>query len=919
VFERVVGWATRRPIRVLLGVAALTAVGVLLALGLRTSASTDTLVGRGSESFAASERAKQDFGEDPVVVLVKGDLTRTLLTSDLGRLITLEGCLSGRASGAGLAKLPPECRRIAEQGRVKVVYGPGTFINTAAGQIGGALSQRSQGAQRDAEAAAEGARRLGRRQKLPKAQTEQAAAQARRLVEERFQNEILAAGVRYGLTAVPSIDNPQFVSQLVFDPSQGRANAPKARFGYLFPSSDAAVVQVRLRPGLSEAERDETIGQIQAAVGSPAFAMRNGGRYVVSGVPVVVAGLAREVERAIFVLLAAGVLVMAATLALVFRARLRLAPLLLALAATGMTFGALRLVGGSLTMASIAALPVLIGLAVDYAIQFHSRWEEARRAGAEPRPAASAAAVAGGPTIAAAGLATGAGFLVLFLSPVPMVRGFGAILVFGVAVSFALALTAGFAVLTRFGRRSARPEDLPPLLPRARAVARRGGQRLARPLRRLAPPVAAMRRGAGRTGRGALDLALARPRRVLGIGLAIAALGWAADTQTEVISDVRQLVPGDLPALRDVATLQRATGVTGELDVTVRGSDLTSPAAIAWMGAFQQEVLSAHGYREGLSCAQGRGAPELCPGFSLPDLFASGGPGSRRNVTALLDAVPPYFSQAVLSPDRRTAQIAFGIRLMSLEQQGEVVDDLKERLDPPPGIEASVTGLPVLGAEGNAALSSTGRRLLTLAVGLLLVFGVLLLLRRDARRAAIPLIPIALATGWSALVLFILRIPLNPMSAALGALVIAISTEFSVLLSARYEEERAAGAERGEALRRTYASTGAAVFASGATAIAGFAALMFSDIRMLRDFGAVTVIDLIVSLLGVLFVLPAALAWAEEHGPFRLSDLDPRLALASLRRGRVAAGAAGGGRARSANPATRAVRRLRSSGRRSGA
>ena len=45
---------------------------------------------------------------------------------------------------------------------------------------------------------------------------------------------------------------------------------------------------------------------------------------------------------------------------------------------------------------------------------------------------------------------------------------------------------------------------------------------------------------------------------------------------------------------------------------------------------------------------------------------------------------------------------------------------------------------------------------------------------------------------------------------------------------------------------------------------------------MLRDFGIVTVVDLTVSLLGVMIVLPAALVWAEEHGPFRLRDLDPR-------------------------------------------
>ena len=42
---------------------------------------------------------------------------------------------------------------------------------------------------------------------------------------------------------------------------------------------------------------------------------------------------------------------------------------------------------------------------------------------------------------------------------------------------------------------------------------------------------------------------------------------------------------------------------------------------------------------------------------------------------------------------------------------------------------------------------------------------------------------------------------------------------------------------------------------------------------MLRDFGIVTVVDLTISLLGVMIVLPAALMWAEQHGPFRVRDL----------------------------------------------
>jgi hypothetical protein len=38
----------------------------------------------------------------------------------------------------------------------------------------------------------------------------------------------------------------------------------------------------------------------------------------------------------------------------------------------------------------------------------------------------------------------------------------------------------------------------------------------------------------------------------------------------------------------------------------------------------------------------------------------------------------------------------------------------------------------------------------------------------------VPVVPIALATGWSALVLWLLQVPLNPLSATLGALVLAL-------------------------------------------------------------------------------------------------------------------------------------------------
>ena len=221
-------------------------------------------------------------------------------------------------------------------------------------------------------------------------------------------------------------------------------------------------------------------------------------------------------------------------------------------------------------------------------------------------------------------------------------------------------------------------------------------------------------------------------------------------------------MPQDLPALQDLEALQESTGVGGQIDVVVEGRDVTDPAVVAWMTRLPERAAQALRLQR---ARRGCGKAELCPAFSLPDLFRDARSAStrRRRSSALLDAVPPYFSQGVITPDRRTATLAFGIRLMPLERQQEVIEAMRARLEPPAGVRAELAGLPVLAAEANAAVASPWRRAADAVAGLLAV--ALVLLRRAARacaRALVPLVPIALATGWSALVLFALADPAEP-------------------------------------------------------------------------------------------------------------------------------------------------------------
>ena len=907
-FERLCSAAARRPILTVGIVLALAIGGGLAALGLRPSAGIDTFVSSSSASYKATADDQRHFGDQAVVILMREPLTKLVETKDLATLTQLEACLAGQyvVANSTLQAFTPvkagthaayggphsPCGHLMSSQATQVVYGPGTFLNRAVSAVNTGIRAQVTAATRATQSAEAKAYRLAIGEGMTKQKALQEATAAGKVEYATQLQGLERLAVSSGLNGIPSIDDPTFIPQIVFDQTRG-VNQPKARFSYLFPTKDSALIQVRLRASLSDRQQAQAISWIRQAVRMPMFRSAYGGTYTITGVPVVINDLASQITGSIAGLLIAALLVMAATLLLVFRNRFRLLPLAVALAATGITFGLLALLGATLTMASIAVLPILIGLGVDYGIQFQARAQEARRLaereGDGPISASRAvaqAAARSAPAIATAALATATGFLVLLLSPVPMVRGFGLLLVAGIAVAFLCALTAGSAVLI-LGERDGgwlgaswrgAAEILGSM---ARAVTGVVSRLVPRPRRRADGP-----RGPARI----LSGLAARPGRVLALAALLAVIGWVADTQTAVQSDVTKLVPTSMPALHNLRTLEKVTGVSGEIDVTVHSANVATPATVQWMISYERQLLNHFGYLEEKGC----GAATLCPALSLPDLFSSasqsasgsGASLTQTQISAFLAAVPAYFSQAVITPDHHEATLAFGIRLMPLSRQEQVLNYMRDHLHPPVGTTAALAGLPVLAAEANASLSSTWHRFLTLIAGLLAVALVLLVVLRRRDRAFVPLAPIVMATGWSALILFLIGIPLNPMSATLGTLVIAISTEFSVLLSERYRQERATGHDLQAALGRTYGSTGAAVLASGITAIAGFGVLVFSDITMLRDFGFVTVIDLSVSLLGVLLVLPAVLALSERRALAGQDDplLAARPARSRLRR-----------------------------------
>ncbi len=313
-----------------------------------------------------------------------------LLSSDLERLLGLEGCLAGKVPRAGLPReggYDGPCGQLDRLGTVKVVIGPGTFVNEAVEADRRRCSPRR---------AAEPRRRPRQNEqtirRLALAQG-RGAAEAHRLGEEA--GKVDARTLRPAARAAGGRVRPQRAAQR----STTRASCtrscsttprsspgtPKQRFAYLFPGREAALDLGAPEGGLerSAAHAHDRAGPPRARDAPVAAAARR-------ALPA--HGRARDrlrtrpssITHSIELLLVAVLLAMAA------RAQPRL-PRAPAAAAAGvaalaaaLTFGALAAVGASLTVAQVAVLPVLVGLAVDYAIQFHvaragGRAQERRR------------------------------------------------------------------------------------------------------------------------------------------------------------------------------------------------------------------------------------------------------------------------------------------------------------------------------------------------------------------------------------------------------------------------------------------------------------------------------------------------------------------------------------------------------------
>ena len=617
---------------------------------------------------------------------------------------------------------------------------------------------------------------------------------------------------------------------------------PKSTRDLLYPSNVLTLVQLKITPGLSDKVQKSVLANVASVVDtSPA---PPGVKVELSGSPAFSQQMSAGLTSNMGVLIGGALILMIITMGILFSyVRHRFMPVLLVAIGLVTSLGLMGIAGINLNMAVIGAFPVLIGLGIDYAIQFHARFDEEARKGSL-NDAVFVTVTRTGPAVMYAMLATSMGFLAMYVSTVPMIRSFGIVSIIGINTCFWVSCIGmpTIALLVNYQPKQKQTgqcyavgtDACDTIIDNPKNRTKNG------------------KRSSFSYGQFLTDTSVKiakNPIPILLVAGLIALIGFQIDATIPVSSDENAFVPSDMPAKINIDKVTRVIGATSTADLLVQGSRVTDLDTVIWLKGFQDYELSHH--------TEMTGATSIVTYI----LQYNGGvmPETQAQLDTVLEKIPEDTRKSVLS-DPMSGIIRFSTIEISITQQNTLKEQVKKDiafLEPPVGISVEPAGnfelmTSLLGAMSHSKDTMT-------ILGFIFVFVFLILVYRHIH-AISPIIPIIFVVGWNAVMMYILGLTYNPLTATLGSMTIGVAAEYTILVMERYTEEEERLHDPIAAIQESVQKIGTAITVSGLATFFGFSALCLATFPIISNFGISTLIAVGFSLIGAIFIMPAVLS-----------------------------------------------------------
>ncbi|MFA7695644.1 MAG: hydrophobe/amphiphile efflux-3 (HAE3) family transporter, partial [Methanoregula sp.] len=609
---------------------------------------------------------------------------------------------------------------------------------------------------------------------------------------------------------------------------------PEATREILVPSNVLTLVQVKLTKGLSDETKTATLNNVQSLVDTSQ--PPTGVKVSVSGSPAFTAQMKTEMSSQMGVLIGAAMVLMVLVMGLLFSyVSHRFLPVVFVGLGLTTALGLMGLAGIQLNMAVMGAFPVMIGLGIDYAIQFHARLDEEARKGSLD-DAIYMTITRTGPAVMYAMLATSLGFAAMFVSTVPMVQSFGLVAMIGIMSCYCVSLV-GIPALAHVIHYKPKPQ-----VPQ---VCYAVGEEACNTL-------PAKKKSSWSYGQFLTDTSVKiakNPVPILLVAALIAVIGFQIDPLIPIEANENNFVPSDMPAKIQMDKVTRVLGATSTADFYVQGGRVTDLDTIRWIKDFQDYELAKHS--------------ELTSATSIVTyvLAYNNGqmPETQSELNAVLDTIPASVKENYISGSLQGV-VKFGTIKMEIPAELDLKNQMEKDivfLEPPPGISIQPVGTFAVFTTLIGGLSTSKDEMTYL--GFVLIFVFLALVYRHIH-AISPLIPIVMIVGWNAVAMYVLGISYSPLTATLGSMTIGVAAEYTILVMERYSEEEARLHDHIAAIQESVNRIGTAITVSGLATFFGFSALCLSSFPIMSNFGTTTLIAVGFSLVGAIFVMPAVLS-----------------------------------------------------------
>lgn len=522
------------------------------------------------------------------------------------------------------------------------------------------------------------------------------------------------------------------------------------------------------------------------------------------------------------VLIVASMAFMLIVLGLLFsKIRFWILPIVLLVFGLFYTFGIMGILGIPANDGAVAAFPILLGLGIDYAVQFHSRFDDERRR-SDAASALTETITKTGPAVLIALGATSLGFVAMFITPIPMIQTFAMVSILGIVCCYLTSLFGfgAFVLLLKY-------EPKPP----GKSITERLMTRYDALLSRVAAGV----------------IKIAMP--VILVAVVIAAVGLTMDPGIPVDTSSKSMGPADLPAQLVADEVQSVSGSLAPLPLYISGINTKTVEGVLWTDRLCTEMAGNYYQISSISSIS-----------SLVRSYNNGVlPVNQANLDQVLATIPVE-EKNLYQLDDATSVISIDTISMSINEQRAFSDNVVKDiawLEPPPGVTIAPTGDFTLYTILTDQIVANKDKMTYLGFALIFIF-LLLVYRKGI--AVTPIIPLICVIGWNPLAMIALGQNYSIMTAVLGSMTIGVGSEYTILVMERYLEEYQKTGDRIGAIKEAVRKIGTAVSVSGLVTAAGFSALMLSSFPVLSGFGLATVIVVIFSLVGAIVIMPATLA-----------------------------------------------------------